>query len=332
MSGTAGAGGSGRSVVTASSKRTGLLLAVTAAVLWATGGLGAKWLFSPLDATTSRWPMPPLGIAIDPVVLSAARAMTAGVLLWIWLGLRAREHLHVKWRDVPFLALFGVAGLALVHFSYFKTISLTNVATAILMEYMAPVLVLVASAVVFRRSVGWRLPVAVAASVAGCALVVGVASGGLAISPEGLAWGLASAVFFAAYTIMGRWAANRYTPWTLLAYGLAAASIFWFIVLGGPRPVSDALSNPRTAAAVAYIAVASTILPFAAFLAALRLLPAAEASIASTLEPVIAAVGAWVLLGEHLSVWQVVGGALVLAGIVVAQVQGTTEGELPPAV
>ncbi|MBC7266187.1 MAG: EamA family transporter [Coriobacteriia bacterium] len=320
-----------RAIVEAGSRRRGLLLAVCAAALWATGGLGAKWLFSPLDATTSRWLVPPLGVVIDPVVLSAARAIVATTLLWAGLAARSREHLRVRAQDLPFLAVFGVAGLALVHFSYFKTISLTNVATAILLEYMAPVLVLAATAVVFRRKVGWRLPVAVGASVAGCALVAGAASGALAVSPEGLAWGLASAVFFASYTLMGRWASTRYTPWTLLAYGLAAASVFWIVVLGGPGSVVSALADARTLAAVGYIAIASTILPFGAFLAALRLLPAAEASVASTLEPVIAAAGAWALLGERLSASQIVGGGLVLLGIVVAQTESSGDRAIPPA-
>ena len=50
--------------------------------------------------------------------------------------------LSCRRRSLPFLALFGVAGLAMVHFTYFKTISLTDVATAILLEYLAPILVL----------------------------------------------------------------------------------------------------------------------------------------------------------------------------------------------
>lgn len=314
----------------AGNARRGLALALLAALFWATGGLAAKWLFTPLAGAAERWPLPPLGIDVDPVVLAAARAVVAAAALWAGLALKAPEHLRVRVNDLPFLGAFGVVGLALVHFSYFKTISLTNVATAILLEYMAPVLVLAVSSVAAPRSVGWRLPVAVALSVSGCALVVGALSGRLAVSFQGLAWGLASAVFFAAYTVMGRWGASRYTPWTLLSYGLAAAAAFWLVVLG-PAPVVRALSDGRTAAAVAYIALASTILPFGAFLAALRLIPATEASVAATLEPVIAAVGAWVLLGERLELSQIVGGVLVLGGIVAAQGPRPGDREVPPA-
>jgi len=217
------------------SRLTGFGLAALSAALWATGGLSAKWLFTPLDAATSSWPIPPLGIEIDPLMLSACRALLAFGMLLAYTLVARRQALAVRGRDLPFLAFFGVAGLALVHFTYFKTISLTGVATAILLEYLAPVIVLAASVVTVRDRWTWTLPVSVALSVTGCAAVVGAFSGtGLVVSPQGLLWGLLSAVFFAGYTLMGRWAAHRFSSWTLLTYGLGAATIFWVIVLGGP--------------------------------------------------------------------------------------------------
>lgn len=307
-------------------------LAALAALCWATGGLSAKWLFTPLDAVTRTWPFPPLGIAIDPAILSASRALIAFMMLLAYLLLARRSALRITLRDVPFLAFFGVAGLAMVHFTYFKTISLTSVATAILLEYLAPVIVLIIAVTLLGDRFTWSLPAAVVLSVSGCALVVGAIGGtGLAVSPEGLAWGLASAVFFAGYTLMGRWAAHRYSSWTLLTYGLGAATLFWFIVLGGPAPVLRALSDGPTLVAVTFVAFVSTVVPFGAFLKALRHIRATEASVTSTLEPVIAAIAAWALLGERLTIIQLVGGVLVIAAIFVAQIKSRSAEDLPPA-
>lgn len=312
---------------------SGYGLAVLAAVCWATGGLAAKWLFTPLTASTANWPLPPLGISIDPVMLSASRALLAFGMLLAYLVVARRDALRVRLRDLPFLALFGVAGLALVHFTYFKTISLTNVATAILLEYLAPVLVLVVSVTLLRDRFTWSLPASVLLSVSGCALVVGAVGGsGLQVSPAGLMWGLASAVFFAGYTLMGRWAAQRFSSWTLLTYGLGAATLFWFLVLGGPMRIFATLQDPRTLGAVAFIAFFSTVVPFGAFLKALQSIRATEASVTATLEPVLAAVLAWVLFRESLGVAQMVGGVLVIAAIVVSQLPSTARSELPPAV
>ena len=217
--------------------------------------------------------------------------------------------------------------MAGVHYSYFKTISLTNVATAILLEYLAPIIVLVVSVVFMGHRLTWTLPAGVALSVTGCALVVGAVGGeGLVVSPAGVAWGLASAVFFASYSIMGTWAAPRFSPFTTLLYGLGFASAFWLVALG-PADVLSVFGDPRSAAAVIYVAVVSTVIPFAAFLAALRHIPPTNATVTSTIEPVLAGVGAFLLFGETLTALQLLGGAFVLAAIAVVQLP---EREAPP--
>lgn len=308
----------------------GYLLAGFAAACWATGGLTAKWLFSPLDATTRRWPVPPLGLTVDPIALSGARALVAFAILAVSLAFVRRDALRVAWRDLPFFVVFGVLGLAMVHFTYFKTLSLTGVATAILLEYLAPVLVMGVSVAFLGERFSWSLPVAVAFSVAGCALVAGAIGGGVRpVPPAGVAWGLASAVFFALYTLMGKYAARRFSPWTLLTYGLGAAAIFWLLFIG-PVKVVSLLMRPSTFLAVVFIAVVSTILPFVAYLTALHHIDATKVTITATLEPALAGIGAYVVLHESLTGLQVLGGALVVVAITLAQASGRGSG-VPPA-
>lgn len=309
----------------------GYLLALLAAACWATGGLTAKWLFSEPSVANAGWPLPPLGIEIDPTVLSAGRALAAFILLLAYLLVAEREALRVRVRDLGFLAIFGVVGLAGVHFTYFKTISLTNVATAILLEYLAPVLVLIVSVLFLGHRFTWSLPVGVGLSVAGCAMVVGVVGGdGLVVTPAGVAWGLTSAVFFAAYSLMGSVAAGRFRPYTTLVYGLGFATLFWLVALG-PRAVVGVFADPRSAAAVLFMAVVSTVIPFGAFLTALRHIPPTNATVASTIEPGLAGVGAFALFGEALTPAQLLGGILVIAAIAVVQLpQRSPAPILPP--
>lgn len=298
----------------------GYALALLAAACWATGGLSAKWLFSPLDATTRAWPVPPPGIGVDPVVLAGARALLAAGLLFVYMVIFRRRELRIGLRDLPFLTGFGIIGLAGVHVTYFKAISYTNVATAILLEYLAPIIVLVVSVLFLGERRTWALPVGVALSITGCAMVVGAIGGaGLQASPKGVAWGLAAAVFFAFYSLMGKVAASRYTPWTLLTWGLAAAALFWLVYLGGTGSVSALLSEPAGLGVVAYMAVFATIVPFAAFLTALHFIDATKAVVTSTLEPVIAGAVAYLLFGESFTAPQLMGGLLVIAAIVVVQ-------------
>lgn len=294
-------------------------LALLAAACWATGGLTAKWLFTKPSASTASWPMPPLGISIEPTVLSAGRALSAFLLLLVYLALTRRGDLRISMRDVPFFAMFGVAGLAMVHFTYFKTISLTNVATAILLEYLAPILVLAVSIAFMRHKLTWQLPVGVIMSVGGSALVVGaLGGGGLIVSPAGIGWGLLSAVFFATYSLMGTSAARRFSPYTTLVYGLGFAGLFWLVLLG-PSRILPVFYDWRSAAAVLFMAVVSTIIPFSAFLIALRHIPPTNATVTSTIEPVLAAAGAFLLFGESLTPVQLLGGVLVIGAIAVVQ-------------
>jgi drug/metabolite transporter (DMT)-like permease len=303
----------------------GYLLAVLAAACWAAGGLTAKWLF--------EGPGP----RVQPAHLSAARAFIAFLMLLVYLLLARRDVLKVRLSDLPFLSAFGVFGLAAVHFTYFATIELTNVPTAILLEYLAPVLVLGVSVAAMGERFTWFLPAGAALSVLGCALVVGAIGGeGLRVSPAGIAWGLASAVFFAGYTLMGKYAAGRYSPWTLLVYGLGAASVFWIAYLGlrgETGSVVTLVSSPVRAAAVTAMAFGATVVPFGAFLKALTYIDATRASITATLEPVIAAVASFAIpaLYQPLSPLQLLGGALVLAACVVVQAPSRRRTTLPPA-
>ncbi len=314
-----------------SSRLKGYALALLAAACWATGGLTAKWLFTSPSSATASWPLPPMGIAIDPTTLSAGRALSAFVILLVYLLVRNRDALRVSFKSLPFLAVFGVIGLAGVHYTYFKTISLTNVATAILLEYLAPIIVLTVSVLFLKHRLTWTLPVGVALSVTGCALVVGaLGGGGLDVSAEGIAWGLASAAFFASYSLMGSWAAHRFHPATTLVYGLAFATVFWTIALG-PTPILEILARPATLAAVIFVAVISTVVPFMAFLYALRYIAPTNATITSTVEPVIAGIGAYLLFGEAFTALQLLGGALVLAAIAVVQIpEGEPLTAIPP--
>lgn len=308
----------------------GYALALLAATCWATGGLTAKWLFTTPSASTASWPVAPVGIVVDPATLAGARALCAFALLLVALAIGRRRDLKVARADLWFLGVFGV-GLAMVHFTYFKTISLTNVATAILLEYLAPIFVLFVSVVFMKHRLTWSLPVGVALSVAGSALVVGAIGGtGMVVSPAGIAWGLASAGFFAAYSLMGTMAASRFSPYTTLVWGLGFASLFWLTVLS-PGRVFAAFADPKIAAAIVFVAVMSTIIPFAAFLTALRYIAPTNATVTSTVEPVIAGVGAFFLFNESFTMVQILGGLLVVAAIAVVQLpQRSPAPILPP--
>jgi drug/metabolite transporter (DMT)-like permease len=140
-------------------------------------------------------------------------------------------------------------------------------------------------------------------------------------------------VFFALYSLLGKYAAARFSPWTLLTYGLLFASAFWVVYLRGLTPVIELLSHPSGLIVVLYMAVFATIVPFAAFLKALHYIDATKAVVTSTLEPVVAGIAAFLLFSEGFAALQLLGGGLVIAAIFVVQRQPGIEPvlEVPPA-
>lgn len=252
-----------------------------------------------------------------PSELAELRVLFSFLLLLGLVAVLRPGDLRVRRSDLPLLALFGIVGIGGVQLAYYESIQRLPIGIALVIQYTAPLLLLLHARLTGRR-VGRRLWAAAALTIAGCALVVGVYDPSLrAVNAVGTAFALLSMVIFAAYFLLAERVLARHRPWTALLYGLGAALIVWAFI----RPLW-LLPWDLAAAAwplVAGVVVVATVIPFGLTLAAVALLPAARVGLTSTLEPVVAALAAYLVLGESLQPPQLVGGAVVLAGIVVAQ-------------
>jgi drug/metabolite transporter (DMT)-like permease len=243
------------------------------------------------------------------------------VLLPVLLVFR-RRLLAIRRADLPSLILLGI-GLAGSQFTYLFAISKIHVAAAILLQYQAPVLI-AGYALLYRRE---RLsPItltALLAAVSGCYLMVGgYRMELLSMNQSGILSGLASAAAFAWYTVRSEQAMRLYTPWTVLFYALLFAGVVWNIL----HPPLAAFTASYTAFAwwvILFIGTCGTLLPFGFYNAGIRIISSARASIAATLEPVIAGILAFLFLGEVMEPLQVAGGGMVIAAIILLQMDRT---------
>lgn len=282
----------------------GTLLVVAAAVCWGAFSTVAKVLF--------------LEGAVTPQALAGIRATLVVSLLVPALLLWDPTLLKVRSADLPLLAFLGVAGIALNNFFYLTTISLTAVATAVLLQYMSPILVACYAVAVERRPLSGRLLLALAAAVTGCVFVVrGYDLAALRLSAVGLVTGLTAACFFALYTVGGQRALRRVDSWTLVTYAFGFAALFWFLLT--PPWVLLRGHPPRVWGLLLLFAVPGTLVPFGLFVRGLTHVSAVTAQIVSTLEPVVAAGAAFLVLGERLEALQLLGGGLVLVAVLLAQ-------------
>ncbi|MGE5560758.1 MAG: EamA family transporter [Chloroflexota bacterium] len=279
----------------------GTVLVIAAATLWGFNGTVAKAIFNR---------------AIDPLILVEARLILASLVMLVFLLISNRRGLLIRRADIGYFAILG-AGLAAVQASYFFAIAETNVSVAVFLQYLSPVLIAAYAGITGRDRVTVRLCLAIAvATVGGLLMVIG--GGGLAhFSARGVASGLLAAFCLAFYTVYGRRGTQRYGAPTALFYAMAFGAAFWSLVIHPGRALHAGLATD-TLLFYLYIAIFGTAMPFTLYFAGLRYLPATRTGTIATLEPVMAAVTAWVFLGESLRLVQIIGAAMVAAAVVAA--------------
>ncbi len=257
---------------------------------------------------------------IDPLILSQSRAtLSLAVLLPLLLARRGPSALRVPGRELMQFFLLGIFGVAVSNYFYYVAIQRTNVATAIILQYTAPVWVLLYTALRGAQRPSLRKSMAVALAVAGCALAVGlIGSGHFRMDVVGVTAALLSAFSFAFYNVGGHNVLARYDRWKVLMWVLVGTSAFW-ICVNPPWKIVAAHYGRQQWEFMLVFSLVSVLGPFSCYFAGLQYLEPTRAIVASCLEPVFSIVIAAVVLGELVRPTQTVGIVLVLIAIVLIQ-------------
>ncbi len=238
---------------------------------------------------------------------------------------RGWQRIHLPTRDLISCLVLGVFGVAASNFFYYVAIQKTSVAIAIIVQYTAPVWVLLY--VVARRHQRLTLQrlVAVIVAMLGIALTIGIV-GGRSAGPLHLdSYGLFAAVLasfsFAFYNIGGHSILALYDRWRVLVWTLMSASAFWLIV-NPPWKVAATHYSPAQWTFLFAFSIISVLGPFSLYFLGLQHLEPTRAIITSCLEPVFSILLAAALLGEGVHPLQSLGIVLVLSAIVIVQLPG----------
>ena len=293
----------------------GYAMVISAALLFALNGTVSKVV---------------LQSGISPLELTQVRATGAFLGFAVVLAFARRESLRLTRREVPYLVVFGIAGVAFVQWLYFVSIGRLPIGIALLIEYIAPILIAIWAWTVFKEQVRRRIWAALVLALAGLSLVVEVWSG-LSLDGLGVAAALAAAVAYAVYVLMAERAVTWRDPASLTAYGFLFAALFWAAVQPVWRFPAGRLDDSvsllghleRFALPVwllmLYVVVAGTMVTFLLVAAALRHISATRVGIIAMLEPIAASGVAFLWLGETFGTPQLLGGGIVLAAILLAQ-------------
>lgn len=245
------------------------------------------------------------------------RLLIAVTLLGVWLAWKRPEALRIERRDTLYFIVLGLVGMAAVQGTYYHAIATLGVGLAILIQYLAPSLIVVFDLLRGRRVLSSTLAGVIGALIGTGLLVGDVDRVALHARPLDWAVGFGAALAFAFYIVFSKRGLSRYRPETVLFYTFLVAAAFWAFI-APPWRIAAAGHGPGIWAGFAALGVLNTLVPFSLFYAGLRHLTPSQASIMATLEPVVAVLAAAVFLAEGLRPLQWIGAALVLAAAVLA--------------
>jgi drug/metabolite transporter (DMT)-like permease len=241
------------------------------------------------------------------------------ITLLILLLIFRRDVLRVNVKDLPRFALLGIIGVAGSNFSYYYIINVSNVATGILLQYMAPLLVLGYAILTKDEEVSTVKFLSAIISLAGCFLAVrGERLSLLNLSTFGVIIAIATPSVWAFNTVILRHLLNSYKSWTVTIYAFMFATLFWMF-FNPPWKLVSAGYSGETWGVFFLFAIISILIPHSLYFIGVQYLTASRAIITATFEPIVAIGSAYFFLGETLSPIQLVGALFVIAAIVLLQ-------------
>lgn len=286
----------------------GLLVALASAATFGSSGTFGQALLA------SGW---------SPGAIVTARITGAALVMLVPAALAMHGHWHLLRRNIGRIIAYGIFAVAGCQFAYFMAVDRLSVGVALLLEYLAPVLI-----------VGWvwarhgrrpsRLTTAgVGAAIIGLVLVLDVTSGAR-LDVVGVAWGLLAAIGLVVFFLVAADEDESLPPISFAGGGLAVGAVGLLVVAAlGVLPMEATTSSVDLAGwsapwwvAIVELAVVAGALAYASGIAAARLLGGTVASFVGLSEVLFAIVFAWLVVGEAMSPVQAAGGLAVLAGVI----------------
>lgn len=266
---------------------------------------------------------------LTPTQVTQLRITAAFLILLVWVGITRPAMVRIRRDEVWLLLAYSILGVVGTQLFYFIAIERMPVGLALLIEFTAPIWVALWFRFGLKQSTRRTVWAALALAMLGLSLVAQVWQG-FSLDGIGTIASLGAAFSLALYYVLSDSAMRRPEPrdpvsFTMWGFGLGAIGFaivmpwweFPFAQLAGSTDF-DGLTVPIWLLA-AYMVLFGTIAAFSLTVASMQILRASQASVVGLTEPLFAIIIAWIVLGEALSPGQLAGGALILAGVLLAE-------------
>jgi DME family drug/metabolite transporter len=290
-------------------KSSGYLLVLLAATLWGTLGLFYYFL-------TSVYFLPQVQIIFW-------RALFASLFTFCLLSFWRRSEITIPRKYLWLFILLGVVGVAGFFIVYIYAISEIGMGVASVLLYSAALWVALYGILFEGEGFGKTKMLAIFLALAGIVLIGGVYNlTNTQFSLLGILAGLGAGLGYASYIILNKRVSQQgYSTWTANAYGLGIGAIA-LLVVQQPSQLAQTITNLPAMFWLVLLGIIPTLGGGLAFYAGLQRLPAVNASIVATFEPVVATTLGWLILSERLALPQILGGFLILGSVILIQLPG----------
>lgn len=258
-------------------------------------------------------------MGFSPVQVVAVRALAATVFLVLYILFKNRQLLKIKGSDSKYFIGTGIFSFVLFNWCLFSAINETSISVATILLYTAPAFVTILSRFIFKELLTVRKVLALFITLIGCSFVIGVLPHtNESISLYGLILGLGSGLFYALYSIFGKFALKKYNSLTVTAYTFLFAAVA-VTPFSGLWLATSLFWDIKVWIYIIGLGFLSTMLPFIFYTKGLNTIESSQASIIATIEPVVAALVGFLIFHEKLNVWQYFGIFLVIAAVIIVQ-------------
>ena len=289
-------------------------LMITAAMGFALGGVAAKILRE---------------ADMDAFRLTQIRTVGAATILLAFALLRGKKQLYARRDELKDLIVFGVVGVAAVTSFYFFAIKYLYVSVALVIEFTASIWIVLYLRFIKKKQVSPIMWWGIACAFSGLFLLSQIWTG-TTLHPLGVAVAFADAIALSIYFIFADRLSQTRTSLSLMTWGIGVAAVFWSLVLPWWNFPFEFLTNTYRLegnlsnysapgwALVLWIIIVGTVIPYLLTVTGIRELSASTGSVIGMIEPLFAGAIAWWLLNEAFNTTQLIGGAVLLFGIYLA--------------
>ena len=288
-------------------KLRGMTLASLASSLWAVSGISGEILFKKFNFS-SDW-------------LVSTRTLISGILLFLIVIFIEKKSILRPLKnkiDCAGIILFGTAGMYLVQYTYFKTIELSNVSFATILQFTAPFFIFIYESIKNKKVPAVSTVILLLMTILGVIFIVTKGNfSNLSVSLEALLLGIISAIMIAFYSTYPKKLLKKYGSITVVGWGMIIGSIISNVI--HPIWKIEGNVNAKSMIQVIIVVILGTSIAYLIYIASLNYISSSLAGILTAFEPVLAAILSVAIFGLKFSFIEIVGFVLVFVSIFILE-------------